>query len=210
MQNIIKLFLFLTYSVIIIVGGNKMNGFIIALIVIGIIVLLLVGFGISTYNSLVKLKNMVKDQWSQIDVLLKRRADLIPNLVETVKGYAGHESGTLEAVIAARNSAVSASNVHEEMEANNMLTGALSKLFALTEAYPDLKANTNFIDLQNNLKETEDKISFARQFYNDAVLAYKNKLETFPSNIIASMFGFKSEEFFEANEKEKEVPKVEF
>lgn len=192
------------------IGGNNMSGFTIALIIIGVVVVLIVAFVISTYNKLIQLKNMVKDQWSQIDVLLKRRADLIPNLVETVKGYASHESGTLEAVIEARNSAVNATNVHDEMEANNVLTGALSKLFALSESYPDLKANTNFLDLQANLKETEDKISYARQFYNDAVLAYKNKLELFPSNIIASMFGFKPEEFFEANETEKEVPKVEF
>ena len=163
-----------------------------------------------TYNGLVKLRNMVKDQWSQIDVLLKRRADLIPNLVETVKGYAKHESGTLEAVIAARNKAVSATTPSDEMKANGELTQALSRLFALTEAYPDLKANTNFTDLQNNLKETEDKISYARQFYNDAVLSYKNKLEMFPSNIVASMFNFKPEQFFEATEAEKEVPQVKF
>lgn len=186
-----------------------MSGLIILAIVAGI-VLLLVIFVISNYNGLVKLRNMVKDQWSQIDVLLKRRADLIPNLVETVKGYASHEEGTLQAVIEARNKAVSATTPHEEMAAQGELTGALSRLFALTESYPDLKANTNFLDLQNNLKDTEDKISYARQFYNDAVLNYKNKLELFPSNIIASMFGFKPEEFFEAAEKDKEVPKVQF
>ena len=181
--------------------------------VIGIIlgvVALVVLFFVSTYNGLVKLRNKVKDQWSQIDVLLKRRADLIPNLVETVKGYAKHESETLEAVIAARNKAVSATTTEEEMKANGELTGALSRLFALAESYPDLKANTNFMDLQNNLKETEDKIAYARQFYNDAVLKYKNKLEMFPSNIIASMFGFKPEPFFEATEKEKETPQVKF
>lgn len=178
-------------------------------IILGIVVLLVLYF-ISTYNGLVKLRNMVKDQWSQIDVLLKRRADLIPNLVETVKGYAKHESGTLEAVIAARNKAVSATTTEEEMKANGELTGALSRLFALAESYPDLKANTNFMDLQNNLKETEDKISYARQFYNDAVLKYKNKLEVFPSNIVAGMFSFKPEPFFEANEAERETPKVKF
>ena len=178
-------------------------------IILGIVVLLVLYF-ISTYNGLVKLRNMVKDQWSQIDVLLKRRADLIPNLVETVKGYAKHESGTLEAVIAARNKAVSATTTEEEMKANGELTGALSRLFALAESYPDLKANTNFMDLQNNLKETEDKISYARQFYNDAVLKYKNKLEVFPSNIVAGMFSLKPEPFFEANEAERETPKVKF
>ncbi len=187
-----------------------MGGMTIALIIVGVIVLLIIMFVIGTYNSLIKLRNMVKDQWSQIDVLLKRRADLIPNLVETVKGYASHEKETLDAVITARNKVVSSSSTHDEMAANNELTGALSKLFALSEAYPDLKANTNFLDLQANLKETEDKISFARQFYNDAVLSYKNKLELFPSNIVASIFGFKPEEFFEATEADKEVPKVKF
>ena len=178
-------------------------------IILGIVVLLAVYF-IFTYNGLVRLRNMVKDQWSQIDVLLKRRADLIPNLVETVKGYAKHESETLEAVIAARNKAVSATTTEEEMKANGELSGALNRLFALAESYPDLKANTNFMDLQNNLKETEDKISYARQFYNDAVLKYKNKLEVFPSNIVAGMFSFKPEPFFEATSEERENPKVKF
>ena len=182
----------------------------IALIIIAVIVVLLIFFVIGTYNTLVKLKNMVKDQWSQIDVLLKRRADLIPNLVETVKGYAAHESGTLEAVISARNKAVNANNPHDEMKANGELTQALGRLFALAESYPDLKANVNFMQLQDNLKETEDKISFARQFYNDAVLGYKNKLEMFPSNIVAAIFNFKPEEFFEADEADKAVPQVKF
>ena len=187
-----------------------MNAMQIVLIVIAIIVVLLIAFFVSTYNKLVNLRNMVQDQWSQIDVLLKRRADLIPNLVETVKGYASHEKETLDAVISARNKAVSATTPEDEMKANGELTQALGRLFAISEAYPDLKANTNFIDLQNNLKETEDKIAYARQFYNDAVLGYKNKLEMFPSNIVASMFGFKPEAFFEATEADKEVPKVQF
>lgn len=179
------------------------------IIVIAIVVLLVLYF-ISTYNTLVKLRNRVKDQWAQIEVLLKRRADLIPNLVETVKGYASHEKTTLEGVIEARNKAVSATTVADEMKANGELTQALGRLFALTEAYPDLKANTNFMDLQNNLKEAEDKISFGRQFYNDTVLKYKNKLEVFPSNIVAGIFGFKAEPFFEASETDREVPKVQF
>ena len=179
-------------------------------IILIVVVVLLVLYFISTYNGLVKLRNMVKDQWAQIDVLLKRRADLIPNLVETVKGYAAHEKETLDAVITARNKAVSATTPEAEMKADGELTGALSRLFALAESYPDLKANTNFMDLQNNLKESEDKISYARQFYNDAVLKYKNKLEMFPSNIVASMFGFKPEPFFEVAEADKEVPKVKF
>lgn len=187
-----------------------MNTGMIVLIVILVIVVLIALWVMGVYNGLVRLRNKVKDQWAQVDVLLKRRADLIPNLVETVKGYASHEKDTLENVINARNKAVSATTTKEEMEANGELTSALSRLFALTESYPDLKANTNFVDLQNNLKETEDKISYARQFYNDTVLSYKNKLEMFPSNIIASMFGFKPEQFFEATEAEKEAPKVKF
>ena len=180
------------------------------LIIIGAIVLLLIFYVVGVYNGLVNLRNMVKDQWAQIEVLLKRRADLIPNIVETVKGYASHEKETLENVISARNKAVSANTPESEMKANGELTQALGRLFALAEAYPDLKANTNFMQLQDELKNTEDKIAYARQFYNDAVLKYKNKLEMFPSNIIANMFGFKPEPFFEANEVDKEVPQVKF
>ena len=178
--------------------------------IILVIVVLLVIFVISNYNSLVKLRNNVKDQWAQIEVLLKRRADLIPNLVETVKGYTKHEKDTLEAVINARNKMVSASTPEEEMKASGELTGALNRLFALTESYPDLKANTNFMDLQANLKDTEDKISYARQFYNDSVLKYKNKLEMFPSNLVAMVFGFKPEAFFEASEEDRKNPQVKF
>ncbi len=179
-------------------------------IIIGVIVVLLLMYVMTTYNGLVKLRNIVKDQWHQIDVHLKQRADLIPNIVETVKGYAAHESDTLESVIAARNKAVTATNQHDGMQANGELSQALGRLFALTEAYPDLKANVNFMDLQNQLKTIEEKIAFARQFYNDTVLNYKNKLEMFPSNIIASLFGFKPEEFFKATEEEKVVPNVKF
>ena len=179
-------------------------------IVILVVILLLVLYVVGTYNGLVNLRNKVKDSWAQVDVLLKRRNDLIPNLVETVKGYAKHEKETLDAVIQARNQAVNAKTPEEEMKSANELTGALGRLFALSEAYPDLKANTNFIDLQNNLKDTEDKISYARQFYNDAVLSYKNKLEMFPSNIIDNMFNFKPEAFFEATEDEKKTPEVKF
>ena len=187
-----------------------MEGWMIALIVIGAIILLVLLFLGTTYNSLVSLRNKVKDQWSQIDVLLKRRTDLIPNLVETVKGYAKHESETLENVIAARNKVVEAKTTEEEIKADGELSRALGRLMAVAEAYPDLKANTNFLDLQANLKETEDKIQYARQFYNDAVLVYKNKIEMFPSNIVAGIFGFKPEAFFEASEADKEVPKVQF
>lgn len=179
-------------------------------IIIGAIILILVIYVISVYNKLVQGRNKVKDQWAQIDVQLKKRVDLIPNLVETVKGYAKHESETLEAVINARNAFNNANSVEEEIEANNQITGALNKLFALSEAYPDLKANANFMSLQADLKDVEEKIAYARQFYNDVVLTYNNMIEMFPSNIIANMFGFKPEPFFEANEVDKEVPQVKF
>ena len=179
-------------------------------IIILIIVVLIALWVVGAYNSLVVLRNRVKDQWAQIDVLLKRRFDLIPNLVETVKGYAKHEEGTLEAVITARNKVVAAPSKEDEIKANGELTGALNRLFALAESYPELKANTNFLDLQESLKGTEDKIAYARQFYNDAVLKYHNKLETIPTNIVASIFKFQHEKFFEATEAEKETPKVQF
>ena len=153
--------------------------------IILVVVVLLVVVVASGYNSLVSLRNKVKDQWSQIDVQLKKRADLIPNIVETVKGYAKHEKETLEGVIKARNALNTASSVEEEMAANNQITGALNKLFALSEAYPELKANENFMSLQKDLKDVEEKISYARQFYNDTVMTYNNKVQMFPSNIIA-------------------------
>lgn len=182
----------------------------IALIVIAVIVALLIIYFIATYNSLVDLRNKVKDSWSQIDVVLKNRNDLIPNLVETVKGYAKHEKTTLDAVITARNKAVNAKTNEEEMKAAGEVTEALGRLFALAENYPDLKANQNFMDLQNKLNEVEEKIRFARQFYNDTVLTYQNKLEMFPSNIVAKMFGFKPETFFEATEEERKNVEVKF
>jgi LemA protein len=178
--------------------------------IILIVIILIVLWMISIYNKLVVLRNRVKDQWAQIDVQLKRRFDLIPNLVETVKGYTKHESETLENVIKARNTFLTANTPEKEMEANGELTQAISKLFALTESYPDLKANTNFIDLQNQLKDIEDKIASARQFYNDTVLTYNNKIEVVPSNIVASLFKFQKSAFFEAKEAERENVKVEF
>ncbi len=178
-------------------------------IIVGIIVVLLI-FIAATYNGLVVLRNRVKDQWAQIDVQLKRRFDLIPNLVETVKGYTKHESETLENVVKARNTFLSATTPEDEMNANGELTKAVSKLFALQESYPDLKANTNFLELQEELQATEEKIASARQFYNDTVLTYNNKVETIPSNIVASLFHFKKEAFFEANETERENVKVQF
>lgn len=184
----------------------------IVLVVVLVVIALLVMYVIGVYNGLVKSRNKVRDQWSQIEVVLKRRADLIPNLVETVKGYASHEKETLDAVITARNKAVSANSPQAEIEANGELTRALSKIMALSEAYPDLKANTNFMELQRELTDTEDKITYSRQFYNDSVLSYRNKIEVFPSNIVASMFGFKQSDavFFETDEKSKEVPQVKF
>ena len=179
--------------------------------IIVVILVLLVLYVISAYNGLVRERNKVKDQWAQIDVQLKKRVDLIPNLVETVKGYAKHEKTTFEDVVKARNAFASANTVAEEIEANNQITGALNKLFALSESYPELKANENFLSLQADLKDIEEKISYARQFYNDTVLTYNNKVEMFPTNIIANIFGFKQSEFFTLdNESEREAPKVSF
>jgi LemA protein len=184
-----------------------------SLIIMGIIILIIlviVVFVIKSYNDLVNGRNRVKNAWSQIDVQLKRRNDLIPNIVETVKGYAGHEKSTFEEVTKARSSIANATTVGEVAEADNMLTGALKSLFAVAEAYPELKANQNFIELQQELSETEDKISYSRQFYNDTVLKYNNMCQQFPSNIIAGLFGFKESDFFEAQEGDKAVPKVQF
>ncbi len=181
----------------------------VAIIIVAIIVLILL-YVVGTYNSLVSLRNKVKDQWSQIDVVLKNRNDLIPNIVETVKGYAKHEKETLNAVVEARNKAVSATTPEAEMEASGEVAKALSRLFALTESYPDLKANENFMDLQNKLNEVEEKIRFARQFYNDTVMTYTNKLEMFPSNIVAGMFKFEKASFFEATEEERKNVQVKF
>ncbi len=180
------------------------------MIVIIVVLVLLVLYVISIYNKLVNSKNKVENQFSQVDIQLKRRADLIPNLVETVKGYTKHEEGTFTKVVEARNKALSANSINEKIEANNELSGALSKLLMLSEAYPDLKANENFLSLQNDLKETEDKITYARQFYNDSAMDFNNVVEMFPSNIIASMFKFKEFEYFKIDEKEKETPKVKF
>ncbi len=174
------------------------------------IVILIILYVIGAYNKLVMLRNKVRDQWAQIDVQLKRRFDLIPNLVETVKGYAKHESDTLENVVKARNTFLSASTPEEEIQADGELTKAMTKLFALAESYPDLKANTNFTELQHELGETENKIAMARQFYNDIVLKYNNQIDVIPSNIVAALFKFKKEAFFEANETERENVQVKF
>ena len=180
---------------------------IIVLVAIVVVVLL---WMIAAYNGLVGKRVPAQEAWSQIDVQLKRRYDLIPNLVETVKGYAAHEKGTLEAVIQARNSAmaVGGDNVAQKAQAENVLSGALRQLFALSEAYPNLKANENFARLQEELTGTENRIAFARQYYNDAVSVYNTSCQTFPSNVIAGMFKFQAREFFQVEAPaEREAPK---
>jgi LemA protein len=180
-------------------------------IILGIVAVLVV-IVILMYNGLVRLRNQVKNAWAQIDVQLKRRHDLIPNLMETVKGYMHHERETLEAVTKARQQAVNISDsVAEQAKKENMLSQTLRSLFAVAENYPDLKANQNFLALQEELTSTENKIGFARQFYNDSVMTFNNKIEMFPSNVIAGMFAFKAGEFFEVEEAaEREVPQVKF
>ncbi len=167
-------------------------------------------FLISTYNILVVLRTRIKEALSGIDVQLKRRADLIPNLVETVKGYAKHEKEVFENVTKARTTLMSAGSLSEKAEADNMLTGALKSLFAVAEAYPELKANTNFQDLQRQLEDTEDKVSYSRQFYNSNVLELNTKVQMFPSNLVAMLFSFKEEPFFEASEEERKKVDIKF
>lgn len=185
----------------------------IVLAVLCLVVLFFVIFVWSTYNRFILLRNRVKEAWSDIEVLLKRRHDLIPNLVEVVKGYATHEKETLEAVIKARNMAVAVdkNSIEQQAKSENILTGALKSLFAVSEQYPDLKANTNFLELQKELVDTEDKIQASRRFFNTNVLALNTKIELFPSNIIANFFKFEKEKFFELeNQNEKEPVKVSF
>ena len=182
-------------------------------VVIGVIVLLAL-WVMGMYNSLIRLKNRVDEAWSDIDVQLKRRYDLIPNLVETVKGYAGHESQTLEKVTAARTAAMAASgkgDAKAQAEAENVLSGTLKSIFALSESYPDLKANQNFLELQRELTDTEDKIQASRRFYNGNVRDFNTKLQVFPTNMIGNMLGFKNREFFGIEDaKDKEPVKVQF
>ncbi len=175
-----------------------------------ILIVAIGGYLVALYNSLAQLKVRITEAWSQIDVYLKRRADLIPNLVETVKGYASHEKGVFEEVTKARSALMSAKTVEETEKADNMLTGALKSLFAVAEAYPDLKAQANFSSLQTELSQTEDKIAYARQFYNATVRDFNTKIVTFPNNLVAGVFGFTKEPFFEASETERENVKVNF
>lgn len=182
---------------------------VIAIVVIVLLVLLAIIL-IGGYNSIVRLRNQVDNGWSQIDVQIKRRADLIPNLVESVKGYAAHESGTFEAVVAARNASLSATSPAAAAAAEGPIEAALGRLFAVAEAYPDLKADANFRQLQSELTATEDRISYARQFYNDSVTRYHNRIDTFPGVFIAKFGDFTHRELFEADEADRAVPKVEF
>jgi LemA protein len=174
------------------------------------IVVVLIAYAVLTYNGLVSMRNRIENAWAQIDVQLKRRYDLIPNLVETVKGYASHERGTLEAVIQARNVAMSAEGPQEQAAAENMITGALKSVFALSEAYPDLKANVNFLNLQEELTGTEGRIAYARQFYNDTVYRYNTKVQSVPSNIIANAFTFAEREYFEVDDAARGNVQVDF
>lgn len=179
--------------------------FICAAIIVAIIM-----FIIATYNQLVSLKNKVKNSLAQIDTQLQRRFDLIPNLVETVKGFAAHEKNLLESVTASRTGFMNAGSNEEKLAMNNQLTSGLKTLFAVAESYPELKANTNFLKLQEELSEAEDKVAFSRQFYNDAVTMYNNKLQMFPGNFVASIFGFKEEVLFSSDDEAREVPRVKF
>ncbi|MET7392962.1 LemA family protein [Dactylosporangium sp. NPDC005572] len=186
-----------------------------ALIVLGVVVVLVVAlllWAVSAYNSLVKARNQVEASWAQIDVQLKRRHSLIPNLVETVKGYAAHERSTLEAVVTARNVAVQAApqGPGRQAEAEGMLTQALGRLFALAEAYPDLKANQGFLQLQGELGATEEKIAYARQFYNSAIQTYNQRVQTLPTNLVAGIGGFRTKPYFEATGAERADVNVRF
>ena len=182
---------------------------VVVLIAAVVIVIFLIFIGI--YNSLIRRRNQVKNAWSQIDVQLKRRHDLIPNLVETAKGYMKHESETLKSITEARSKAMGANTIADKSKAESALSGAMSKFFLVVENYPDLKANQNFLAVQEELTSTENKIAFSRQSYNDQVLFFNNKIQMFPSNMVAGMYNFKNEEFFELEDKaERAVPKVDF
>lgn len=179
-------------------------------LIIVIVIVAVALYAIGTYNGLVRKRNKVANSWSQIDVQLKRRFDLIPNLVEIVKGYAAHESQTFEKVVEARTKYMSAGNHQEAINADNELSQSLGRLFAVSEAYPELKANTNFQELQRELSKTEDKIGYSRQFYNDVTLDYNNAIQLFPSSIFANMFNFTEEPFFRVDENETAAPQIKF
>ncbi|HIY83109.1 LemA family protein [Rubneribacter sp.] len=182
----------------------------VVLIVVLVVVVVLAIAAVALYNNLVKLRNMVDNAWAQVDVQMQRRLDLVPNLVETVKGYASHERGTLDEVTQARAAMANASSPEDKMQADGMLTGALKSLFAVAEAYPDLKANVNFQQLQTELSNTEDKISYMRQSYNDTVMKYNTAIQTFPAVLFAGMMGFKERQSFDADSGAEQAPRVQF
>jgi len=190
--------------------SNQVMAIGITLIIVIVVLVLLVAWLASYYNRFVRYSNRIDNAWAQIDVQLKRRTDLIPNLVETVKGYASHEKTVLENVTKARAAVMGATSPQQAMDANNMLTGALKTLFAVAENYPQLKANENFLRLQDELTHTENNIAFSRQFYNDSVLAYNNAVQTFPGNLMAGMFGRQQRQMLTIPETERAVPKVSF
>ena len=179
-------------------------------LILGGVVLVVGLWLISSYNSMVKLRNMVRNSWAQIDVQLKRRFDLVPNLVETVKGYAAHEKDVLEKVTQARSMVQSAQSIEQRQQAENQLTNTLRSLFAVAEAYPQLKANDNFRDLQQQLSELEEKIAFARQFFNDTTMKYNTTIQSFPTNLLAGMFGFQALPFFEVDDVQRQAVQVKF
>jgi LemA protein len=183
---------------------------VVALIIVVVLVVLIGLYLVVSYNGLVSLRNRIENAWAQIDVQLRRRYDLIPNLVETVKGYASHERETLDAVVTARNAGMNASSPHDQAAAENQITGALKSLFALSEAYPDLKANQNFAQLQEELTGTEGRIAYARQFYNDTVYRYNTKIQSFPQNVIANSFRFREREYFQADDESRGPTQVRF
>ena len=187
-------------------GGRNMIGIIITIVIVTLIVLIFLGY----YNKIIRLENRIDNSWAQIDVQLRRRADLIPNLTETVKGYMKHEKETLENVTKARASLMTAKTPQENIDADNILTGALKTLFAVAENYPDLKANKNFLNLQDELTHTEDKITYARQHYNDTILSFNNTIETFPGIIFARLMAKKEKEMLSIPQESRDVPKVSF
>ena len=190
--------------------GRRDNGVVIVVVILLGVVVLIVLYGVVAYNGLVRLRNRIENAWSQIDVQLQRRYDLIPNLVETVKGYAKHEAGVFEEVTRARAAAIGAQGVANQAQAESMVTSALKSLFAVAEAYPDLKANQNFLALQEELSGTEGKIAYARQFYNDTVQSYNTKIQTFPTVLIARNMGFTEREYFEADDTSRGPVQVKF
>ena len=186
-----------------------MEGVVAVWIVLGVVVLLVI-FVVAAYNGLVRLRNRIDNAWAQIDVQLRRRYDLIPNLVETVKGYAAHERQTFEEVTKARTNAINAQGPADQAQAENVITGALKSLFAVAEAYPELKANQNFLALQEELTATEGRIAYARQFYNDEVLKLNTRIQSFPTNVLANSFGFRAREYFEADDTSRGPVSVQF